>query len=173
MVAREEMISAVKSMLSSGFSDPDIVSTLKDFQLSDSEIQSLLSEARGKAVSSGDSSASAGDLHPVAAQAVGVVQEQLAAHAEEQAVRQGMVQESLEEHRAALNQVDQKVADVHTTVASVHSSVTAGEMDLANIKRKLSVLEEQSTQSKAEILAIKTIMQKVLESQRKILDKLD
>lgn len=190
MVNRDEIVSAVKSMLDSGFSEKDIVSTLADFQLSNEEIQAYLRDAKnnsgppaGSPTPAGEKPASISSFspsappsppsNPVVRETAAVMTEQLSGVFEQQAAHQGAVETALEQHSAHISDVQSKVADVHEKVSTMHSAITAGEMDNADIKRRLSGIENQLGEIKADQSAIKLLMQKILESERKILDRIE
>ena len=182
-------------MMDSGFTEADIVSTLTDFKLSPDEIQSYLREARGGSASAvlpgsnppgsfspspiGPANSfrpgpvSSAPIHPVAQQAAAVMTEQLSGVFEQQAAHQGAVQTALDTHGAALSSVEQRMADMHEKVSDLHATISASDLEGADTKQRLAKIEAQLSEIKADQSAVKLLLQKVLESERKILDRMD
>jgi DNA-binding transcriptional MerR regulator len=172
MVNREVVLETIHKMKESGIDDSVVAQTLRDIGMKDAEIGQYLEEARSLGQNAQQqppayAPASSGDL-----------MDHLERKAEEDALHHEMVHNKLDEHTEHIQAVSQRVEDLHQKFGQIAGS-GAGSQDsgqlalqLATLNQRISELERQLADAKAIISANKTIMEKILEVDRKILTKL-
>ena len=85
-----------------------------------------------------------------------------------------MTHNKLEEHSDQLNTVQQSVSDLHEKVNSLSQGPSNNDLasQLALLNQKISDIEKQISDLKAMTAASKSLLEKILETNRKIVEKL-
>jgi len=189
MVSNEVVLQTVKRMISSGVDDNTIKITLAGISLSGAEIESVLAEAKGITVQppaqpqkapatqedlqeqdaaddgaddisgeEGEEDYAEGDLSEDAKDAS---DEQFASHAATHTM--------LEEHAGKIDDVQQGIAELHEKIDSAPKITPQAVAQLEALDKRISSLEKEVGETKANTIALQGILQKILETDRKTL----
>ena len=158
MVDKEIVLQTVKKMYESGIDDDVVQQTLKDIGLSPAEAKQFMAEAKGS--------------KPQMPKEEPKPLEERMAFAEErpdQAALHTTTHVALEAQNAKTSELLDKVANLERRLA-VSAAQSPGSNTLAN--ERLASIEKNLKDLKAELSATKAIMEKILETNRRVLNKL-
>ena len=157
MVSEEIVVSTIKRMLDSGIEESVIAKTLKDIGLKESEIKQYLSQVRGPASSSNESAS-----------------EDAESRQDTQELLHTTTHNKLEEHSEKLDSVQKNVSGLSEKISSITSGPSNRKLlsELALLNQKISGLEKQLSDLKAMNSASKSLLEKILETNKKIVEKL-
>ncbi|MFH1586980.1 MAG: hypothetical protein ABID38_03940 [Candidatus Diapherotrites archaeon] len=170
MVNKEVVLSTVKKMYESGIDDETVKSTLRDIGLEEGEIKSIINEVKG-GIPSGeepdpsekDPVAGAGEV-PASGEDIN---QQIAGIREDHDLANTTTQTQFEEHAQKVDEVHRRVDDLHAKIDSSTQSDLSQRLQI--IDRKMNTLEADLGEVKANTSALKSILEKILETNRKIL----
>lgn len=191
MVSNDVVMQTVKRMISSGVDDGTIRMTLKGIGLSDAEIDSVLSQAKGirQDVSpaenaAGEDEEAAGSGEEYNDEAVDEADEdsgedesglkdEIHASSEEQSAAHAATQGMLDEHGQQLGEISRNISGLHEKVDSAPalSPETIGKINA--LDSRISSLERLVSETKGNTEALKELLQKILETNRKALLELE
>jgi uncharacterized protein (DUF111 family) len=154
------MIDTVKRMIEAGIDDATILSTLVDAGLSQEEASQVLEK-----VKSNDSSPPK-PINEAPQQDVQLLRSQVENQAQQQELNETTTQNMLNIHEQKLDDVTKKVNEVKEVVSSQAKTDPALSMRISNLEQKV---EECNASTKACL----ALLQKVLETDRKILTELE
>jgi hypothetical protein len=162
MVDKEIVLETVRKMYDSGIDDSVVEQTLKDIGLGPAEIKKYIAEAKG--VSQGLEPAPKPEPKPL---------EQRKAAAEEKPDQAALHQTT----HIALEEQSARTAELIGKLDALEKRLGAGpaassEPLSASVNQRLAGLEKQMRDLKAELDATRAIMEKILETDRKVLTKL-
>lgn len=160
MVNEKVVLDTIKRMRGSGVDEETIKSTLADVGLKPDEIDTYLKKE------------AAGTAEPEAAEpaepSAQEIKEEMAAQAEAQELRDTTTHAALAEHGEKLAEVAEKVDGVEKKVAELPEKATPSAM----LEKRVAQIEADLKETKALAGALKTILEKVLETDRQVLTKL-
>ncbi len=162
MVDKEIVLDTVRKMYESGIDDGVVEQTLKDIGLGPEEIRQYIAEAKGVS----------GDVEPVSKpEPKPLVQRQVAAteHSDQAALHQ-TTHIALEEQSAKTAELLGKIEAMEKRLQG--GQATGAEPLSAVVNQRLAGLESQLRDLKAELGATRAIMEKILETDRKVLTRL-
>ena len=159
MVDKEIVLDTVKKMYTSGIDDDVVKQTLKDIGLGAEEIMQYIAEAKGESVS-----VTSSEPKPLEARKIATEEkpEHVAMHT--------TTHVALESQSEKTNELLAKISTLEKQFQS--KSKEAPSTDLIAINQRLAVMEKDLKELKAELGATKSIMEKILETSRKTLNKL-
>ena len=159
MVDKEIVLDTIKKMYASGIDDDVVKQTLKDIGLGDKEIMQYIGEAKGESVS-----ATSPEPKPLEARKIA---------AEEKPEHAAMHTTTHVALEAQSEKTDELLAKISTLEKQLQNkSRSEPSSDLIAINQRLAVMEKDLKELKAELGATKSIMEKILETDRKTLSKL-
>ncbi len=192
MIANDVVLQTVKRMISSGVDDDTIKMTLKGINLSEDEIKEFMREAKGEtsrqeqdfgdAAQSVEEDMGGGEGQDIGDEDGGggfdeegaadelhghiesAAQEQLGHHAETHQI--------LQEHAEKISAVHENVGALHGKVDSLPRISTEAMASLFALDRRISSLEKSVGEAVANTAALKSLMQKIIDSQRQIIMEL-
>lgn len=185
MVRREIVLETVKKMYDSGLDDATISETLKDIGLSESEIGQYLSEAKGKNSDSNaeidetDETDAVEEENPeqeiIAQKTAQKVMEHLDDSHEEIAAQHAVTQSALEGHSEAISKVHENVSELHDKLDKFSSGTSSQEIlsKIIELNTRISNLEKQLGEIKAVESATKSLLEKIFETNRSVLNELE
>ena len=159
MVDKEIVLDTVKKMYQSGIDDDVVKQTLKDIGLNPNEIMEYITEAKGEPVSAIKS-----EPKPLEARKIATEEkpEHVAMHT--------TTHVALEAQAEKTNELLAKISELEKKLKS--KSKTAASTDFIAVNQRLAGMEKDLKELKAELGATKSIMEKILETDRKTLNKL-
>jgi len=163
MVDREIVLETIKKMYDSGIDDSVVEQTLQDIGLSKAEIKEYIAEAKGEEESSSEEESGYNEPKPF---------EERRAAAEEKidhAAMHATTHVALEEQSSVLAELLEKMDLLEKKLFSPGKAMPDS-MVMAN--QRLGGIEKHLSEVKAELSATKDLMEKILETDRKILNKL-
>jgi len=170
MVNKEIVAQTIKKMKDSGIDDEAIKQTLKDVGLDEEEIAGYfpLSSQQAKPAAANP------EHEAIAEKTAEKVNQYLNQTAEEQAMRDGTRNAEKESHSQKLEEMHSRIDGVHKKVESIEKdNSTSLTLDsIKELNKRISLLEEQVSEIKSISNATKSVMEKVLETNRKTLAKL-
>jgi len=168
MVDREIVLETVKKMYESGIEDQVVRQTLKDIGLTPEEANKCIAEAKGSAAPSSSYSVAKPQF-----QEPKPLQERLAAAEEkpDQAAMHTTTHVALEAQSAKTSELLEKMNSLEEKLEHASAS-KAMPQSLASANQRLALIEKQLRDLKAELTATKAIMEKILETDRKVLNRL-
>ena len=187
MVSNDVVMNTVKRMLSSGVDDDTIRMTLKGINLKDTEIDNFINEAKG--VSSEKSSEASSPAVPEPEEHLeeadieeaeeesertpADVKKELEAVSQEQAAQHTTTHQLLDEHKDKIDTVEKNVTGLHKKIDSTPklSPETIAKIDV--LDTRMSALEKEISETKANTIALQELMKKILETNKKTLIKLE
>ena len=182
MVKREVVLETIKKMHDSGIEQTVIENTLKNIGLSNTEIASYMSEVIGvkpeapKQVPSIVAVETVPEDDVVERTAIRTA-EKVNAHIAEKAdadeLKETTTHAALTEHKDKLDEVHSSVNNLHAKVDSFPvPDADALLIEVKNLAQRVSTFEKELSDIKAITSATKSIMEKILDTDRKILTKL-
>ncbi len=171
MVNREVVLQTIKKMYESGIEDSVIEATLKDIGLSEEDAAQYISEVKGGPPAKAEPTEE--EKEEISEKTASMVKAHLDEERAERDLKETTQHVYLEEQRSKIEGVEKGVGDLH---AKVESLATPGNSELATniavIEKRIGGLEKRVADLKAINTATKELMEKVLESNHKILTKL-
>ncbi len=178
MVNRQVVLDTVKKMYQSGIENSVIEKTLKDIGLSRKDIDAFMAEAKGTLSSTTVSESPViqetnQSSEEIARKTAAKVKEHLDDQREEQELREITIHSAIEGHGEKLGELHEKVSELHEKIGGVSGRLTDPALlkQMAELSRTLSGFESQLSELKALANANKTILEKILETNRSILGK--
>ncbi len=159
VVDKEIVLDTIKKMYQSGIDDDVVKQTLKDIGLNEGEIIQYIAKAKGIQVQ-----ASRPEPKPLEARKIATEEkpEHVAMHT--------TTHVALEAQSAKTDELLAKISTLEKQVQNKSRSEPS--TDLIAINQRLAVIEKDLKKLKAELGATKSIMEKILETDRKVLGKL-
>lgn len=152
MVEKQVILETIKKMLSSGLNDKVVISTLKDAGLSEQEAESYLQEAKGISVEE-----EVPEEHEKIAERTA---QKIKNHLDEQKslgdLAQTTTHAALQEHGERLEAIKKKIEGIPQAPANFNL-----------LSKKLSSIEAQLKEVKAQSLATQELLKKVLQALKK------
>ncbi len=177
MVNKAVVLETIKKMYDSGIEDSVVKQTLLDVGLNEREIEAYMAEAKGQPIEEKPAAAApaptARPSPPIKQMASSRVEEELAAQEAMHATTQAAIAdhgERLEELGRKVGRVEQKLGKIHSLTEAPSNKELVDMLAAAN--QRLGSLEKQVSDLKALNKALKTVMEKILETDRKILGKM-
>lgn len=179
MVDKEIVLETVKKMYESGIEDGVVEQTLKDIGLSKAEISQYIAEIKG----TGQPSAGLPVPHPPVEKKESAWPEPSessipetvvmpGARVEEQTAMHATTHAALENQADKTDELIAKIKNLEKKLG-VFSSVEQGvPQEMVAVNQRLAVIEKQVSEIKSGLSATKSIMEKILETDRKVLNKL-
>lgn len=154
MVSEEIVTSTIKRMIDSGIDDGIIIKTLKDIGLEEGEIRQYLAQAKG----------------PQAQKPSSQGQEDT----QTQELLHTVTHNKLEEHSEKIDNVHQAVSGLHEKIDALSQGPSNQDISsqMALLNQKIADMERQISDLKAMASASKSLLEKILETNRKIVEKL-
>ncbi len=189
MVSNEVVMQTVKRMLLSGIDDATIKATLTGINLTESEINSILVQAKsGSAAASvvqneeapgqgdeeyaGDDETdeNSGDENPEGEAPEGEdIGGKIESASEEQAAAHITTHNILDEHSGKMEQMHRDISALHEKLDSAPNLSNEQIANLSVLSARISALEREVGETKASTIAIQGLLQKILETDRKTL----
>ena len=182
MVKREVVLETIKKMHDSGIEQTVIENTLKNIGLSNEEISSYIAEVTGvkpavpkqvpkivatEAVPEDD------DAEKIATRTAEKVKEHISEKADADELKETTTHAALIEHKDKLDEVHTSVNDLHSKVDSFPIPDSDSLLiEVKNLAQRVSTFEKKLSDIKAMTSATKSIMEKILDTDREILTKL-
>ncbi len=190
MVSNDVVLQTVKRMLASGIDDETIKMTLKGINFSDEEGAQVLREAKG---STPEEEKAAGDAADEAMEeggeegaeggeqedagggeigdedSAGELHDHIENSAQEQLSHHSETHQMLEEHSGKIDAVHHDVESLHGKIDSAQRLPSEAIASISALDRRISSLEKAVSEAGASTLALKSLMQKIVDSQRQIL----
>ena len=182
MVKREVVLETIKKMHDSGIEQTVIENTLKNIGLSDDEISSYMAEVIGvklaplkqvpkiivaEAVPEDDA------VERTATRTAEKVKEHIAEKADADELKETTTHVALSEHQNRLDEVHNSVNKLHAKVDSFPvPDADSLLIEVKNLAQRVSTFEKELSDIKAMTSATKSIMEKILDTDRNILTKL-
>lgn len=161
MVDKQVVLETIKKMYESGIDDSVVEQTLKDIGLASEEIAQYVAEAKGEQVQ--QPPIQSPKQAPVLRHDAGQGQEQ-------QDAMHTTTHAALESQANQTTELLQKVSSLEKTIQSNKSGTISASS--AELNQRIGKMEIQLTDLKAQVNATKSIMEKILETDRKVLNKL-
>ena len=195
MVNKAIVLETIKKMRASGIEDAVILDTLKGIGLDRHDAEDYLASVSENPAPAGTlagapskaapklefrpglkptpENAPAGASEKIADRTASAVKKHLDEHREETELRETKTHAALIEHAEKLTEVEGGVSKLNEKISSF-SSASPPDLSakLNSIDRKISELGRKISDVKAEVSATKSIMEKVLEANRKIISKM-
>jgi len=161
MVDKEIVLQTVKKMYESGIDDSVVEQTLKDIGLNPDEIKQYIAEAKGVPV---QAEAQRPEPKPL--------EKRIAPNpeAEAQEAMHTTTHAALETQTAQNSELLEKLDSLERKLKGI--SPGSQSQDLVSINQRLSSLEKKVSEIKAEVSAARGIVEKILETDRKVLNRL-
>lgn len=182
MVKREVVLETIKKMHDSGIEQTVIENTLKNIGLSDDEISSYMAEITDEktpkprtvpAIVVTEDVPENDDIEKIATRTAEKVKEHIAEKADADELRETTAHAALIEHKDKLDEVHSSVNNLHTKVDSFAvPDADALLIEVKNLAQRISTFEKKLSDIKAMTSATKSIMEKILDTDRNILTKL-
>lgn len=176
MVSSEVVMGTVKRMLSTGVDEQTVKATLKGIDLSDAEIEEVIAAAKGlvskKIQSSPEPEAEeeGEDLQDDAApRPQEEIKEHIEASTQEQMAQHAATHEILEEHANKLDEVHRSVSDISEKLYASPQISPDAVAKINALDYRISGLEKEISETKANTIALQSLMQKILEANREII----
>jgi len=159
MVDKEIVLETIKKMYESGIDDSVVVQTLKDIGLKPNEIQQYIDEVKG--------------VSPAAEPVPEPKPLEARMAAAEEKVDHGALHTTthvaLEEQSAKTTELLEKIESLESKLAVKGKGPSS---DQIATNQRLGTIEKKVSDIKAEVEATRSIMEKILETDRKVLNKL-
>lgn len=182
MVKREVVLETIKKMHDSGIEQTVIENTLKNIGLSKEEISSYMAEITGEKIPkprtvptivAAEAVPEDDDAEKIAIRTADKVKEHLAEKADADELKETTTHAALIEHKNKLDEVHSSVNNLHAKVDSFSvPDADALLIEVKNLAQRVSTFEKKLSDIKAMTSATKSIMEKILDTDRKILTKL-
>lgn len=164
MINEQVMIDTITRLIEAGIDDPTIISTLVDAGLSQEEAVGLVQRVRASKTSQQSQAADA----PVSTQQVQQLKTQVETQAEQHDLHMTQTAAMLDDHEDRLTDIATQIDEVKSSVLSPSS----GGSDPA-VSYRLGELESKLEEINAETKTLLDLLQKILETNRKILTELE
>jgi DNA-binding transcriptional MerR regulator len=160
MVNKEIVLDTIKKMYESGIEDDVVAQTLTDIGLNGAEIRAYIAEAKG--VPAED--VPVPERKPFEGRVAAVREEpnHVALHT--------TTHVALEEQAGVSERMLKKIEGIESRLASQKGQFSAE--SLAEVNQRMAEMEKQLRELKAELSAAKSILEKILETDRSVLTKL-
>jgi len=166
MVNREVVLETIKKMHESGIEQSVIEATLKDIGLNEAEVKQYLGEVSGKPAPMEKE-----QDDKIASKAAEKIKGHLVEERQERELRETTQQNEMQEHGSKLKDIDKKVETIRQKFDGGSGSAPINEQ-ITVLEHRINGLEKKLGEIKAISNATKIVMEKVLEANRKILNKL-
>jgi uncharacterized protein YukE len=162
MVEKSVILKTIKKMLNSGISESVIKSTLKEVGVSEEEVNELLAEAKS-------------EKKPVIEKRVLKEVDKESMEREAQELRETTTHLKMEEHSAALEELNEKMDSIQRRLSVMASKEFDGselneKMDSINLS--LKEIKKELSEMKSLSSALHSLLKKVLETDREVLTDL-
>lgn len=161
MVNKEIVLDTIKKMYDSGIDDEVVEQTLRDIGLNAVEIKDYIAEAKGTAAEADE---------PVPERKPLDERMQAAAEEPDHIAMHTTTHIALDGQAEHLEKLLEKMESIENRLESQKPSSAPESFAAAN--QRMAEMEKQLREIKAELSATKTIMEKILETDRKVLTKL-
>ena len=177
MVNKQVVLETIQRMNSSGIDQGVIEKTLKDIGLKDAEIKAYLSEASARGITEDlpkHVEAKESAHEKIAAKTADKVKEHLVEEKDDRELRETTLHNQMDSHHDKLETMEESVSTIHSKLDSMTGKMSSPETlkELAELNKRIADFEEQLSDLKSLGKATKTIMEKILETNRNILSKL-
>lgn len=180
MVNRQVVLDTVKKMVESGIEESVVEKTLKDIGLSKKDIEDYIKEAKASAKAGIAKPQATSFMEPSAAHdAIALktaekVKEQLAEQREEQELKDSTLNAAMDEHGEKIEELHDSVSELHEKIDGFSSRLSDPELlkQVAELNKRISDFQSQLSDLKSLANANKTVLEKILEANRQILNKL-
>lgn len=179
MVNRQVVLETIEKMFKSGIEDSVVEKTLKGIGLSKKEIEDFIQEARqgaGKAVAQDQPlMMEAPMLHEkIVEKTAEKIKEHLFEQREEDELRDTTLHSAIEGHAEKISELHENVSGLHRKIDGFSEKLTDPALlkQLVGLSKKLGDFEQQLSDIKALSAANKTILEKILQANREMLNKL-
>jgi len=162
VVDKEIVMDTIKKMYQSGIEDDVIEQTLRDIGLTEEKVKAYISEAKGLVPETG----SAREPKPLATRMMA---------AEEKVDHSAMHETThiaLEGQSSKLSELIEKIEGLEKKLSAMPTMEQNMPQDLVSINQRLATIDKHISGLKAEIGATRLIMEKILETDRKVLNRL-
>jgi len=163
MVNKEIVLETIKKMYESGIDDSVVRQTLKDIGLDDNQAKEFIAEAKG-----GKPADSAEVKRPEPkpfAERMAAAEEKV-----DHGAMHATTHLALEEQAVQNLKILEKINEIEKSLHGLGGKHSSGSSPAVN--QRLAEMEKQLSKIKAELNATKTIMEKILETDRRVLNKL-
>ncbi len=179
MVEKSIVLDTIKKMYASGLSDEVIESTLKDIGLGEKEIKETIAEARNtaapaeSAAEESDSALDDSETHEKIAEATA---KKIMRHIEERSAAEELAHTTTQ---AAISGYDSRLVEITSRLSNIERKVNsiAGFSDFSakavSLDKKISSIESDLSELKAISNALKSLLEKILDTDRSILTELE
>ena len=159
VVDKKIVLDTVKKMYQSGIDDDVVKQTLKDIGLNDKEIVQYIAEAKGEPIPT-----AVPEQKPLEARKIATEEtpEHVAMHT--------TTHVALDTQSEKINELLEKISGIETKLQNKGNKTPSA--DLIAINQRLAAMEKDLRELKAGLGATKSIMEKILETVRKVLEKL-
>ncbi len=177
MVDKAVVVETIRKMYESGIEDSVVRQTLADIGLGEKEIREAMAAAKAGAAPGAESEEAEEEAVPAYSAARPDFREQLAQQHAAQEAMHTTTHAAMEGHGAKLDELGERIGGVEERIGKIHSLTEApSNRDLVELiavtNQKLALLEKQLSDLKALTKALQTVMEKILETDRKILVKM-
>lgn len=178
MVDKQIVIDTIKKMMSAGLDDKVIVSTLKDVGLKESEIAAFLAEARGKPVTPFGSSPVLGNKLEQEPETISQSRSQSipasSQQHQENVLLHTTTHAALETSSSQLQEITQKLLSLEQKMGAVASLPVADlNLRIVNFDKRVASITTEIADLKSQTSALREILEKVLDTNRSILQELE
>jgi len=176
MVNRKVVLETIKKMYDSGVEDEIVEQTLRDIGIGNSEIKQYIAEVKQGSMPAAEAAEtgpfpSQAPAEPAPAPGQEAIKKQLDEnHGEQQAMHE-TTHTALESQAAHVDEVKEKLAVCEAKLTALSSKAESGEGNAA-LNRRMAALEKEISDLKALTKALQTLMEKILETDRKVLNRL-
>ena len=177
MVDKSIVIDTIKKMFGSGLSEEVVTSTLKDIGLSDSEARQMIAEATGKAPAAQAAQAQPKqipvELHEQIAEATAArVKQHIDERSAEDALVHTTTQAVIVNYEARLAEISNRMANIEKKLSSI-TTLQDFAAKAISLDKKISNVETNLEEVKALTNALKSLLEKVLDTDRSVLAQLE
>ncbi len=196
MVSNEVVLQTVKRMVATGVDDSTIRMTLKGINLADADIDSVIAEARGgmpgkagrqqsqpaaaaseeeqvdyegEAENSGDGSEGGEYEGEGEENSTDELKSQIQGSSQEQMAHHETTHNILEEHSDKMEQMHSDITALHRKIDAAPRLSSESIAQLNALGARISALEKEIGETKANTIALQGLLQKILETDRKAL----
>lgn len=174
MVERQIVLDTIRKMLSAGLEESVIIDTLKDVGLSEKEIPGFLGEAKGKSPNAQPLTRTNSTIEePTMPPDFGQSTTENTVH-QENALLHTTTHAALESSASQLDAVVQKLDALQTSLKNI-SSLPISDLNskMAGFEKRVTGLASEMTEVRAQTQALREVLEKVLDTNRSILQELE
>jgi len=177
MAKTDVILGTVKTMLDSGIDEETIIDTLSDTGISAAEAKKLIAKAKV----SNDEPEAAQEMPPrdekIASKVAEKVQAQLDNRAEEDAMRETAVHAAIEAHNIKLDEVHDDIKELHRKFDDSDDEAASAfsgqeQAGSAAVLSRINKMEVELSELTATTFALRTLLQKILDTNREVLFEL-